>query len=273
MKWLKRIGLGVLIFVVVLVVVFNVWRARFLKGIIEAGGPALLGVPVKVDSIDYRLLRGLVQVKGLVVGNPEGFKTEKAIGLGEVTVEIVPRTVFSRTLIINRIYVNAPDITYEVGLGKSNIGKMLEHMEGSAPKTAEAKPEPATDKKSGGKKVIIRDLLIENGHVRLSATFAGGAAAPIPLPTVHMTDVGKEEEGGASVVDVAKKVLGSVLGAVTSVASGAVSAVGDGAKAVEGGAVKAGQAVGEGAGKVIGGVTGLFKSGDSKKNQEPAPAP
>jgi hypothetical protein len=228
MKWLKRIGLGLILLIVVLVVVFNIWRAKFLKAIIETEGPAVLGVSVKVESIDYHLFRGLVQVKGFVLGNPQGFKAEKSISVGEITVEFVPKTILSDTVIIKRVYVNAPDITYEVGLGKSNIGRLLENIGGpEAAKKKEAPPEPAAAKKSGGKKVIIEDLLVENGHVRLSSTLAGGAAAPIALPTVHMTNVGKEEEGGASVTEVVKKVLGEVFGTVTHVATGAAGAVGD----------------------------------------------
>lgn len=260
MKWVKRIGLVLLIVVLIVVVAFNIWRGRFLKGMVETGGPVLLGVPVKVDSINYRLLRGQIQVKGLVIGNPKGFKTEKAFSLGEVAIEIVPKTVFSRTVIIKRIYVNAPDITYEVGLGKSNIGKILEHMEGEeAPKSEEGQTRPAPAKASEAKKVIIEDLLVENGCVRVSTTFAGGLAAPIPLPPIHLTNIGKEEEGGASVVDVIKKVLQSVVGAVTNVATGAVGAAGDGVKVV-----------GAGVGKALKGVTGLFQSEAAKSQVAPA---
>ena len=193
---------------------------------------------------------------------------------------------------IKRIYVNAPDITYEVGLGKSNIGRILEQTEGPA--------EPEKSREAGGKKVVIEDFLIENGRIRISATLAMGLAAPIPLPTIHLTDIGKEKQG-ASPLEVIKQVLGAIVGSVTKVVTGTVGLVGDGAKAVGGVAVGAvegtaevvgdgakavgsgakavggavvdvGAAVGGGASKVIGGVTGIFKS-DEPTNEPPAETP
>jgi hypothetical protein len=261
MKWLKRVFLGLLVLIVVLVVAFNIWRERFLLSVVEAGGGAVLGVPVKVEAVDYRFFRGLVRVKGLEVGNPAGFKTERAIRVGEITVAFLPRSIFSDTLIIKRVYVNAPDITYELGLAKSNIGRILEQVEGSGAKENVA--EKPAKKDPGGKKVVIEDLLIEHGHVHLGATLAGGVAVPIHLPSIHMTDVGKESGSGASVVEVVKKVMGSILGAVTHAATGAVGAVGGGAKAVGNEAVKL----------VHGGVTGVFKSGDAEKAPKPEPTP
>lgn len=289
MKWIVRILIALLILIVVLIVGANFFLGSIVKTAAEKAGPMVMGVPIKLEQAKFQLFRGAITLRGFVLGNPEGFKTEQAIGVGEVTVELDPKSLLTDTIVIKRIYVDAPDITYELGLGKSNIGRILEQASGPEKAESEEKKEPAAEEKAGTK-VVIEDFLIENGHIRISTTLAMGAAAPIPLPTIHLTDIGKESEG-ASPIEVIRQVLGAIVGSVTKVVTGAAGLVGDGAQAVGEGAVKAvdatadvvgdgakavggavlktGEAVGEGASKVIGGVTGIFKS-DKPTNEPPS---
>lgn len=279
MKWFIRIVVVLLILIVALVLTADFFLGSIVIHAAETAGPSLLGVPTKLEHASFRLLQGHVTLRGFMLGNPEGFKTEKAISVGEVTVDLDPKSLLRDTIVIRRVCVDAPDITYELGLGKSNIGRILEQAEEPAGENA-AKPEKKEE--PGGKKAVIEDFLIENGHVRISATLAMGAAVPIPLPTIHLTDIGKEKQG-ASLLEVMKQVLGAIVGSVTKVATSAVGlvgegakavggavegtaeVVGDGAKAIEDAVVDAGAAVGKGASKVIGGVTGIFKSDEVTK--------
>ena len=289
-KWIKGIAIVLVVLLVMLVVVANFFLGDLVKSGVEAAGPAALGVPMKLESAKFALLRGHISLRGFVLGNPEGFKTDEAISVGEITVDLDVKSLLSDVIVIRRIYVKEPHITYELGLGKSNIGRILEQAGGSAEEGKEAEPEPEEKKEekpaaeeTGGKKVVIDEILIEDGRVKLSATLAMGAAAPIPLPTIRLTDVGREEDGqkGASPVQVIRKVLGAIVGAVGKVVTGTVGLVGDGAKAVGDGAMAVGGAVGDGAkavggavgdgakavggavadgaGKVVDGVTGIFK--------------
>lgn len=230
MKWLMRILVVLLILILGLVLVANYYLGAIVIKVTETAGSSALGVPIKLEQASFRLLQGHVTLRGFVLGNPKGFKTENAISVGEISVDLDTRSLLSDTIVIKRIYVDAPDITYELGLGKSNIGRILEQASGPA--------EPEKKEESSGKKVVIEDLLIENGHVRISATLAMGAAAPIPLPTIHLTDIGKEKQG-ASPLEVVEQVLGAIMGSVTKVVTGAVGLVGDGAKVVGGVAVSA----------------------------------
>jgi hypothetical protein len=81
--------------------------------------------------------------------------------------------------------------------------------------------------------------VIDNIYVR-DARVQFGDALALPMPNVHLRDVGKRSNG-ATAGEVVKAVWGSVAGGATSVASRA------------GGAVKAG------AKSVIEGARGLFK--------------
>jgi hypothetical protein len=289
MKRLLRVLIVLLVLIAALVVTAHFYLEVIVIKAVETAGPRMLGVPVTLEQASIRLLDGHVTLRGLALGNPKGFKTDEAISVDKVTIDLDPRTLLNDVIVIKRIRVDAPDITYELGLGKSNIGRILE---GSAATEKEEEP--------SGKKVVIDDVLIENGRIRISATMAMGIAAPIPLPSIHLTDIGKEKRG-ASPLEVTKQILVAIVGTVTKVVTGTVGLVGDGAKAVGGvavGAVEgtaevagqgvhalgtgakavggavagAGGAVGKGASRLVGGVTGIFKS-DAPTNEPPAEIP
>jgi hypothetical protein len=163
------------------------------------------------------------------------------------------RSLFTDRIIVDEILIDGPEITYELGLGNSNIGRILENVEsvtGTEEKPAQ-EPPPA----QGGKKVQINRLLITNAHVRISAKLMLGVAAPIPLPTIDMRDIGKEKEGrtfGQVVADVFRAIGRGTLGAVT----GTGKLIGKGAGAV-------GHATAKGAKSVVGGIKNLFADSPS----------
>jgi uncharacterized protein involved in outer membrane biogenesis len=281
---MKKFLLVLLALIVVVILVANFFLGDLVKKVAEKVGPTVVGVPLTLEKAEFRLLRGHVSLKGFALGNPEGFKTDKAIGVGEVTVDIKPASLLSDTIVIKRIYVNAPEINYELGLGTSNIGKIMDGLSRGKEGEPEKKEEKPAAKTEGGKKVVIEDLLIEGGMIKIAAKIAGGVGAPVPLPPVHLTNVGKEE-GGASVADVVGKVFGEVFSAIGGVVSGvgglavdgvegagklAVSgaeaaggAAVEGAEAVGGAAAEGAKAVGDAAGKVMKGIGGLL--GGEKK--------
>lgn len=264
MKTWKKGLFGLLAALVILWLVVMVRGGTIIREAINTAGPKVLGVPVSVEDVSFLPLRGLVELKNLHVGNPEGYKTAGIFDLGLVRVKIKTASLFSRTIVIEAVKIEKPVITYERGLGNSNIGALLAKLEGSGEREAgsEEKPKGGSSKSKapagGGKKVIIRDLLVNGAQVKLSLTALQGLAAPIPLPPVHLTGIG-EESGGTSFAEALGKIIGAILGAVTDVATGAGKLVGEGVGAVGGAAVDGVKAVGGAAGKLTEGIGNLIK--------------
>ena len=258
MRAMKWVVIGVVALLVVgFILAFRLGGA--VKAGVEGFGPKLLGVPVKVAHVKLSLLTGEFRIQGLDVGNPEGFRTDHSFRVGEISVNVAMRSLLSKTIHVRRVYVNAPDIAYEAGLNGSNLGKLLEGMEGE--KKPSGTPKEAEKGQKAGKKVLIDDLRVEGGRIRLSAVGLAGNALTIPLPPVHLTDIGKESNG-ASPVEVIRSVLTAIVGSVKGAVSGAGAVVGKGAQEVGVGVQKAGAAVGKEAGKVVEGVGSLFKKRD-----------
>lgn len=261
---MKKFLIALLVLVVVLSLAVNFYMGSIVKTAVEKFGPAAMHVPVTLEKAEFRLMRGHITLKGFTLGNPKGYSEGDAITVGEIIVDFVPRSLFRDTIVVNRIYVDAPDINYEFGLGTSNIGEILD---GLSKKDKDRKDEKKEEKEDG-KKVAIEDILIENGKVKIAAKLTGGYGAPITLPTIHLTDIGKEE-GGASMTEVIGYVFKAILSSVGSVVEGAGKlvgkgvegagkVVGEGAEAVGGAAVDGVKAVGNAAEKAAEGIGNLF---------------
>ena len=194
-----------------------------IKSAVNTAGPTLLGVDVKLDEATFRLLRGNMTLKGLFVGNPEGFNTRSLCEVGTITLDIEPSSLRTDTIIINEVYIDKPVFTYQKSLLESNLSKLLKSLEGKDDGKEKKKEKEKKPEKTGGKKVIITKLTIKDPMVKLGIKGIP-AGAPIPLPDIVMTDIGKEK-GGASPVDVIKKIFSSVLSLTTKIAVNPVKGV------------------------------------------------
>ena len=199
---------------------------RVIKSGVEIVGSQVTQSSITVDNIDLSLLRGRLAIDNLVLGNPEGYKTDSAISLGKVLVQLSPRSLFSDTIQIQEITIDAPQITYERSLTNSNIGKIQDHVKEFLPESdkddKDKRDKEKDDKPS--KKVIIDQVSVTNGQINLSATILQGKALPVMLPPVSMQDIGKEKQ--VNTVEASAEILHHVLTSVITVATDAIKSLG-----------------------------------------------
>src|SRR5690242_13773529 len=117
---MKKIITRVVIVLLVLIVVAALAVHFFLDGAIKRGvetfGPKLTKVDVKLDTVSLSILSGSGKVKGLFVGNPEGFKSPSAIQVGTASLALQPSSILSDKVVIHSINVQGPEITFETDL-------------------------------------------------------------------------------------------------------------------------------------------------------------
>ncbi|MDC3261871.1 hypothetical protein OAU76_01745 [bacterium] len=70
----------VLVLVVGVIIVLNLGSG--LKVAIESLGPEVTQSSVTLDKAEISLISGEGSLRGLIIGNPEGFATERAFSLG-----------------------------------------------------------------------------------------------------------------------------------------------------------------------------------------------
>ena len=196
-------------------------RDALVKQAIERFGPEITGVSVTVKRVKLEPTQGKGAIYGLEVGNPAGYGAPRAFTLGEMRLAIDFSTVTSEVIHIKEIVIDAPVITYERGPGGNNLEAIQRNIESKtgAPKKADSSP---------GKKFVIDNLYVRNAKAQFGETLS------LPVPDLHLRDVGKQSNG-ASAGEIVKQVWGSLAGSATNLSSRALEGVKGGAKsAVEG---------------------------------------
>lgn len=195
LKWI--LGVGAALVAVLLVVGFLFLNPIVEKGIEEAG-PRMLKAPVTVGSVRLSPFTGNGTITGLVVGNPEGFKTPHALKLDRVHVDVSLSSLWTDNILIRQIRIDSPEITYELGQGGSNLARLQKNIEeftGAAAEDGklveEGEPAPAEGEEA---KMRIDELVITDGKIHLAATALEGEAT-IPLPEIRMQEVGEDDDG------------------------------------------------------------------------------
>jgi hypothetical protein len=217
---MKKI-LGILVLGVVALIIVAVVALFYLGPIVKAGvervGPQVAKVPVKLDGASISIFNGNGELKGFVLGNPEGFKTPEAVKVGTVSISLVPKSVMAKKVIVRSVRIEGPEITYEAGLGGSNIGKLLDNM-----KSAESQEKSgATNTSSKG--LQVDEFVITGAKVSVSATMLGGSAASLPLPEIRLTGLGQGPEG-ITPAELSTRAFGAVVDAAAkAVASSALN--------------------------------------------------
>lgn len=220
-KALKWIGIGICVLVVLLLVGLTLFGGAIVKVAVNEFGPALLGVPVTLEKASFRPFAGKIKLTKLHIGNPKELETSALFDLDNVEIELNPMSLFSNTIVLHKVTVVAPHITYETSLVGSNIGVLEKRLEGGA-----KKPE-------AGKKVIIDELTITDAQVNVSVTAAGGYSIPVKIGRIELKDIGKEQ-GGVTFADAVLIIAGTITGNIENAATGAGGLVGSGAKAIGG---------------------------------------
>ena len=253
---MKKFAVRLLVVVVVLGIAGAVITAMFLDSIIKKGvetvGPKVAKVPITLEGVSVSVLSGGGGIRGLNVGNPDGFKTPASVKVGEVSVQVDPMSVFKDKIVVRSVKVAAPEITLEGSLKGSNLSKILENVQAFA---ASEKGAAAPAGGGASKKLQVDELEIRDGKVNLSLTILGGKSATVPLPTIQLKDLGRDEKG-ITPAELSEKIVKAVLESATQVAGDVVGKLGKDA-------VEAVKDVGQGAksqlDKVTKGVGGLFK--------------
>jgi len=217
-----------LILILAGIVVGLIVVATSLDGIVKKGvetfGPQITKVSVNLDSVHIVLFTGSAKVSGLVIGNPEGYKAPQAISVSQAEVGVNPFSIMSDKIVVRTVHVISPEITFEGGLGGNNLSKLMENVNeftksGASAKHSTNAPAPAASQPA--KKIEVDDFLISGAKVHVRLTELGGKEMTLPLPDIHLTDLGKDSDG-LTPADLTKVILKAVTSAtVKAVSTGA----------------------------------------------------
>ncbi|MGB0184539.1 MAG: hypothetical protein ACPF9Q_03830 [Opitutales bacterium] len=200
---------------------------------INAVGPKVTQTPVSVEAVDLSLTSGSGTITGLKVGNPEGYKSENIFELGEIEVDVKPTSLTSDTIVVEKVHINGPKISYEKTLKGSNLKDLqnnikafIQSLPGAGEEKIEGTPsDPASDKPAP--KVIIEDFQIKGGTI-----YAGlmGVGIEVPLPSLSFENIGADD--GPSFAEIGDQIFQEILNVVGPALQNSTEFLGDSGKAV-----------------------------------------
>lgn len=204
------------------------WSSRdaLVKEAIEKYGPEITGVAVSVREVKLEPLEGKGTIGGLRLGNPKGFDAPSALTLAEMRLAMDPASITKDVVLIREVVLQSPEITYERGLGSSNLEVIQKNVEGYVARMTGPKKDEGPKKK-----FVIENLYVRGGKVQF------GTSVALPLPDLHLRDIGKKSNG-ATAGEVVKQTWEAVVRSSMNLALRAGAAIKRGANSIIKGAKK-----------------------------------
>lgn len=171
------------------------------KGAIEKYGSEITGAPVTVSAVDLSLKTGSGTIRGVSIGNPEGFSGKPTFELGEVAVSIDIGSLSMQPTVINTVLIDGPKVNVVANAeGKTNIDaikKNIDNYSASKPKKgthAPDKPGPGADKAQP--LLRIEQFTFENAALSANLAAVGGEEDyHTTMPALNFEDLGGESGG------------------------------------------------------------------------------
>jgi uncharacterized protein involved in outer membrane biogenesis len=234
-KIIVRVLIALMVLVILAIVAAGLFLDRAVKTAVETFGPKLTKVDIKLNSVNLSLLSGSGAIKGLVVGNPAGYKSPSAISVGEASLSLKPGSLLSDKIVIKSIKLENPEITYETNLKKSNLSTILDNVQqatGGGQQESTKPQQPSTSKEAKpAKKLEVDDFLITGGKVHVSVTALGGGGATVSLPDIHLQNLGTGPDG-ITAAELTERVISAIEKSAAGVASSAVTDIGKSASGI-----------------------------------------
>lgn len=187
---MKAIGwlIGLVLLVVVGLGVYVVMNAGdLIKTAVETLGPRYLGVDVKLGSAEVSFTEGTGELRGLVIGNPDGFDGPHAFSLGRVTLGIDPTAQSESLIVLRTVEVDAADLAL-VALGQdTNLQAIMANLEG------DGAAEPAEEAAGAEPQLIIDNFAFTNARTSLDSDVLGEMA--VSIPDINLEGIGRKSNG------------------------------------------------------------------------------
>ncbi|HUW49985.1 MAG TPA: hypothetical protein VMV75_03130 [Sulfuricella sp.] len=187
---MKRGLISLFIMLVVVVAGTLFWLRGNLDGLVKDAvvqyGGEMTKASVRVDAVEIKAADGQGVIRGLVIGNPPGFKTPHALKVGKIDIVIDVASIARNVVIIKKIAVIAPDVIYEKGDAMTNFDAIQKNI---------ADYLGPAEKKEGGKKLIVAEFTVRDARAEASAAFMGGKTVAVSLPDIILRDIGKTRGG------------------------------------------------------------------------------
>ena len=187
---MKKTLFAIAALLLLLIVGAALWLQGNLDGLVQSAiskyGSAMTGATVKVSAVKLKAADGHGTLKGLLVGNPTGFKTPYAVKADTIELEVDVASLTKDVVLVKKIAVIAPDVIYEKGDALTNVDAIQKNIAQYLGPSTPSGP---------GKKLIVQEFVIRGAKAQVSASFLNGQTVTVALPDIALRDLGKAKGG------------------------------------------------------------------------------
>lgn len=213
----RYIVLGTLVAAFAAFYYFTPSLETIVKKVVHKYGSEITGTDVNLNGFKLGLTTGEGRINQITVANPKNYSSPYIFNLEEIYVKVDLKSLTKDTIIIDKISINKPVITYEMlSLTQNNINEIQKNIakntaSASAQEENEAKETKAEKGSAPAKKVVIKELVVSDGEIQAVANINGKANnLNVKLPTISMKNIGQEQQG-ANIAATISKVLNNIL--------------------------------------------------------------
>ncbi len=208
MKILLRVLFGLVLLVIAVFAALLIFIDPLVKTAIEKGASYATGVETRLDSVSAGLFSSKLDLSGLRIQNPPGFRPEPFASLGQARAAWQGSSLFGDEIHIDEFDLDGVEINLERADGKTNYGVILANLE----KISGEKKAPAPSSGDKPKKLVIKRILVRDvkATVSMSGLPIGNGSASVKVPKVEIDDF----QSDGSTTEVVGKLVAQILQSV-----------------------------------------------------------
>lgn len=179
MKRIKWIALSLVVLVIIAVVIVMLSLDSIVRSQVESQAGSSLNLPTTLAGASVSLFGQSLSLSDLQIGSPKGFSAPHMLTLGGAKVGVSISNLRKTPIGVDQITIDKPMLLIEQANGKFNFQAITDQ------------PSKAPADGAEPVKLIIHDLAINNATVVLRPGIPGlNTEMTIPIPTLHLTDIG-----------------------------------------------------------------------------------
>lgn len=208
---MKAIGwvVGILVLALIGVGVFVALNSgNLVKSAIEEFGPQYLGVDVGVSEVNLELTEGSAQIKGLRMGNPQGFSGPDMMALDEIKVVLDTSQISETLVVMKEVVIDGAAVTAIAKGQRTNFQQLMDNLgvSSSSEETAASEADGVTTK------FIIDRFNFTNAKASLDSDILG--QLELNIPDIRLKDIGRKSNG-ATAAELAEQILKPITAAIS----------------------------------------------------------
>jgi len=208
MKKLGKILLFILGLLVILLVAVYLSLGTIVKKVVTGVVPSVTQTTASIDNVDVSLFSGRIAFSDFFIGNPAGFSDNNAFQIKNVVIEFDPKSIFTNTIVVNKVLVDGTQITAELNQkGDINLNTLYQNMNAYVNKDtavpAQPKAEPKAQTTEGGKGVALKTLSVTDSAINLVVL---KQSQRIALPNINYVDKGERRSISETVALIINKI-------------------------------------------------------------------